>query len=502
VTEVGEWRPEAEPVGPAGFLRGLLERGERRPVPLPLTRQPAPGGSPRLQWMAEAVRKDALGWLFRRGGWRKRLVVAGGRRREGRVSDAGIWERLDVRFSALPLQLAVAAAEDGALALPVVPAALEAAARAGTVPAGDVLALHRLVTSLIAASGVEGAARALPEGEARAAVDGLRKDLQCDVWIVQRDGRQAAAALPATPADVAERLRGLDLPALAGRGAQAMPAPASGGVATNLWVVEVPATTALAVARTPHEARRTANDPWHRAGVGERLARLGRLLAAAPAAARARALEGRRRALVAASPLSLALHLEELGEQARDHATGDAPDGLAPAITRLQPLLAGDRAILATYLDRTLWRAWLEEDALRRRLPAPEQRARWSAAGRGLEAWVCACRTRPDGLRPVMGFLRAYLHQHGNRAPVVEALRLAARAFDRASERDAYLLAASRLFAAGRSVSAVAMRVLDTPIVERTEEEKVFLGEWHETFRGPLEGELEAIRRELAGEVG
>lgn len=498
MTEVGEWRPEAEPVGPAGFLRALLERAERRPVPLPLTRAAAPGGAPRLQWMAQAVRKDALGWLFRRGGWRKRLVVAGGRRREGRISDAGIWERLDVRFSPLPLQLAMAAAEDAALALPAGPAALEAAAKAGKVPAGDVLALHRIVSALITASGVEGAARALPEGEARAAVEGLRKDLQCDVWIVQRDGRQAAAALPVPPADVAEALRGVDLPALAGRGARSVPAPASGGPATNLWVVEVPATTALAIARTPHEARRTATDPWHRTGVGERLARLGRLLAAAPAAARARALEGRRRALVAASPLTLALHLEELGEHVRD----DGPEGLAPAVTRLQPLLAGDRALLATYLDRTLSRAWLEEDALRRRLPAPEQRGRWSAAGRGLEAWVAACKARPDGLRPVMGFLRAYLHQHGNRAPVVEALRLAARAFDRASERDAYLLAASRLFAAGRAVSAVAMRVLDTPIVERTEEEKVFLGEWHEGFRGPLEGELEAIRRELAGEVG
>ena len=34
-------------------------------VALPLVREKVPGGSPRMRWIAEAVRKDALAWVLR-----------------------------------------------------------------------------------------------------------------------------------------------------------------------------------------------------------------------------------------------------------------------------------------------------------------------------------------------------------------------------------------------------------------------------------------------------
>lgn len=466
-------------VGPAGFTRLLLTRGERGQVPLPLARRPAPGGAPRVRWMAEAVKRDALGWLFRAGGWRRRTVVVGGRRREGRLTDEGIAERLDLRFGPAALRLLVAAMEDPPL--PDVGAAL-GAGRGGDLATGDLVAVHRVASALAreALAGGERevgpAALAAPLRQLRLALPACRR-----AWVVGADG----AAL-ATDEDAPED------PAWAEAVRQAVGRRATDE--TVAWRRLAPG-----VLLRPLEG---AGRLWVACAVEPRAqglraaldgARVGAALAALAAArgrgaSPARVVEARRRALLLASPLSRALSAEALGDEA------GAP---------LAPLFAGDRAVLWSYLDQAVARAWLEEEADRRRAPAPDAQPRYAAAARGLAAFAAAATAadRPDALRPLLRFFLGHARRFGNRAPVVAALRERAQAFDRASERDAFLATVAGLFGACRLVAAQAERTLATPVIDRGEEEKVLLADWHDGFRGVAD-ECEAIRRELAGEIG
>jgi hypothetical protein len=59
----------------------------------------------------------------------------------------------------------------------------------------------------------------------------------------------------------------------------------------------------------------------------------------------------------------------------------------------------------------------------------------------------------------------------------------------------------ARLFAVSRGIASEAERILALPFVDRTEEEKVFIADVSE-FTRSIHPELEAIRRELAGEIG
>jgi hypothetical protein len=214
-------------------------------------------------------------------------------------------------------------------------------------------------------------------------------------------------------------------------------------------------------------------------------------------------LEVRRQELLRASPLTRAFSLEELGSPPSRERTGTDEALVAAAAAPLAPLVAGDRALLWTYLDRAVARAWLEEEADRRRAAAPEAMPRYAAAARGAAAFARAAIAagRPDALRPLVRFFHGHVLRFGNRAPVIEALRERARAFDRASEREAFLGTTSRLFGACRLVTATIEQTLNTPVIDRTEEEKVLLGDYHDGFKQVAE-EMEAIRRELAGEIG
>ncbi|MBX3472060.1 MAG: hypothetical protein KF878_34850 [Planctomycetes bacterium] len=460
-------------VGPAGFTRLLLTRGERGQVPLPLARRPAPGGAPRLRWMAEAVKRDALGWLFRAGGWRRRTVVVGGRRREGRLTDEGIAERLDLRFGPAALRLLVAAMEDPPL--PDVGAAL-----GGDLATGDLVAVHRVASALAreALAGGERevgpAALAAPLRQLRLALPACRR-----AWVVGADGSALATDedAPEDPA-WAEAVR----QAVGRRAADETVAwrrlapgvllrPLEG--AGRLWVacaVE-PRAQGLRAARGRASARR-----WPR----------WRPRAAGGLPARGSSRRGGGRSC--RQPAPRALSAEALGDEA------GAPLG---------PLFAGDRAVLWSYLDQAVARAWLEEEADRRRAPAPDAQPRYAAAARGLAAFAAAATAadRPDALRPLLRFFLGHARRFGNRAPVVAALRERAQAFDRASERDAFLATVAGLFGACRLVAAQAERTLATPVIDRGEEEKVLLADWHDGFRGVAD-ECEAIRRELAGEIG
>lgn len=482
-------------VGPAGFTRLLLSREERGQVPLPLQRRAAPGGSPRVRWMADAVKKDAIGWLFRAGGWQRRAVVTQGRRREGRLIDAGIFERLDVRFGPASLRLLVAAMEDPA-PLPAVEGALLASldvGPAGRQPAtGDLVAVHRVVTALLRdASGAPSAREVAPDvlaaplRQLRLAAPGSRR-----VWIVGPD-----AAVLATDEDAptdpswAQAVQ----QALAGHA----PEEGAGWVRATASVLlraidgGVRAWVACAIEPRTSGVKAALDGPQAAAALALLARALGR---GTPRAV----VEARRRDLVRRSPLTRLFSLEELGaEPGADEAA------VAASAKALAPLFAGDRAVLWTYLDRTLARAWLDEEADRRRLPGPESLPRYAAAARGAGAFALAATSaqRPDALRPLLRFFQGHVLRFGNRAPVVEALHERSLSFDRASERDAFKATASRLFAVARAVTAVVERTLATPVIDRAEEEKVLLGDWHDGFK-QVADEMEALRRELAGEIG
>lgn len=473
-------------VGPAGFTRLLLARGERGQVPLPLTRRRAPAGgpAPRVRWMAEAVKKDAIGWLFRQGGWQRRQVVAGGRRREGRLTDAGVFERLDVRFTQAPLRLLIAAMEDPA-PLPALDRGLSSLL-SGPLATGDLVAVHRVVTALVreatasAAREVPAEVMSAPLRQLRLALPGCRR-----AWVVGPGGVALATDedAPEDPAwaqavQQAVTARAPDDAAGWARFASGVLLRAIEG-AGRAWV-------ACSVEGRPAGLRAALEGPAVTGALGQ----LGRALGRGTPRA---VVEARRRELVRVSPLTCALSLEELGR-------GGDLDGATAVIA---PLLAGDRAILWTYLDRAVARAWLDEETDRRRAPAAESQGRYAAAAVGASAFARAALAadRPDALRPLVRFFQGYVLRFGNRAPVVEALRERARAFDRASERDAFLATIAGLFAASRQVTAAIERTLGTPVVDRTEEEKVLLADWHEGFKSVAD-EMEAIRRELAGEIG
>src|SRR5581483_9077283 len=108
---------------------------------------------------------------------------------------------------------------------------------------------------------------------------------------------------------------------------------------------------------------------------------------------------------------------------------------------------------------------------------------------------------RPDALRPLLRFFERYLVMFGQREAVAESFRTHSQTLVRASERARFLAQVARLFAVSRLIAAEAERILATPFVDRTEEEKVFVADVSDFTRSVLP-ELEAIRRELAGEVG
>jgi hypothetical protein len=411
-------------VGPAGYVRGLLGAGERLPVSLPLKRRAAPGGAPRMRWIAEAVKKDALGWLVRSGGWRVRHVVAGGRRREARVWDPKVWGRLGVRFTAGPLRLLVAAMEaDGSLpqlgerTAEVVTAGLE-----GDDPAtGDLLALHRAVSRLRQATRRGGRpgkrARRLRAAECPA----------CGQTLKLRGGGPAPEQCPACEAPIA-------LEDLAGWGQAPKPNPAL------------------------HDA------------------------------------------LLELSPLSLAFDPEAAGRLERHH--DDPAAGEAAVAARLAPLFRGDRPALLSYLDDALARAWLEGEARRRELPAEAALESYRDVVRGLGGYARAASEHPDALRPLIAFFEGYVvRRFGGRAEVGADLRALAQGFDRASERETLLHAAGELFALGRRVDAACEDALAESYVDRTERQKVLLADYHRRFRDVAPA-VEAIRRELVGEIG
>ncbi len=70
-------------MGPARFTETLLTTQEKANVALPLERKRVRVPAPRMRWIADAIKKDALSWICTRGGWREMQVVVGGRREEG-----------------------------------------------------------------------------------------------------------------------------------------------------------------------------------------------------------------------------------------------------------------------------------------------------------------------------------------------------------------------------------------------------------------------------------
>lgn len=348
-----------------------------------------------MRYVADAIRKDALAWLFGRegGGWQELKIVAGGRRHELRLWDEKIFSRLDVRFGDGPLKLLVAAMESR-WSPPQLPKGLAKAATQADVSTGDLIAYHRIADRLLR----------LAKGPETA------RCLVCAAGLEKGPGQKRSC-------------------------------PVCG--------------TKLHARLSPPSERET-----------------------------------RIQALIELSPLTQLFRSSEAGR---------TPAKLRAA---LAPLFKGERPVLLSYMAASLAKSWLREERRRRKLSAERAQTSYAQSARLLEAFVSHCGPRPDALRPLIEFYRTYVLEHGGRAPVTEALREQAQSFDRISERDAFMKTASELFVPARAIQTAVDLALATSFVDRSEAQKVLLSEYHESFRGEVAAEIEAIRRELASEVG
>jgi hypothetical protein len=399
--------------GPAEFARRLLATGEIAPVRGPLRRAKTSGTPPRIAAIRDAIVRSTIGWLARSGGWQGRAVVAGGRRREGRVWASGIWESLQVSFSPASLELvlrsAVAASRPWGITLDSLEQALAGLAPAST---GDLLLFHVALEPLV-----------------------------------------AGARGPGPP----ER------------------------------------------AETPTEDERPARG----ARLDRKAASAEKRPASAPGSSETRAR--RVRALLARSPLTALFRADETEPPAGETERDDAAARAACA-ERFAPLVAGDRAVLLTYLDESLAKRWILRETARRAFAAgeiAEARRSYGALAAAFEGLVDAALAagRPDALRPLARFYERYVVAFGQREAVASYFRQGVQSLTLASERAAALARVARIFSASRLLESAADRILDIPFVDRTEPEKVFVADYQERVRG-IRPELEAMRRELAGEVG
>jgi hypothetical protein len=498
-------------VGPAGFTRSFLRQGgaRREPVSLPLTRRAAPGGAPRVQWLADAVRKSALEWLCREDGWRRRQVVAGGQRRQGRVWAEGIFEHLDLRFTPASLHLLTACME-APTGLPEVSQALAEAVReelARPDPAtGDLLALHVLVSRALPWSGPPNPDRPLAR-VAPPVNPGLSSELEnlrgavrscISLSVLHADGY-----VPATT-DPSPRLQAVLQPAIAwltagdpGLGAGAWQRLGGDHPLLVTRLDEVPAY--LACELKP----RTRSTNLGAATIKAGLARLPHTLLHPDVAANteevsARLTEGvRHRALLRLSPLTQLFRPQEAGLLG---GVLTSPEGVA---ARLAPLFRGDRSLIMAYKDHRLAEAWIHEERRRQRAPAAAAWPAYDSAARALAGYLLAAREakRQDALRPLVRFYARFLVRFGTRVPVLTAYREQARSFDRASEREGFLAAVAGIFEPARSLQRAVDQAMSEAFMDRSEEEKVLLADHHEVFR-EVAPEVEAIRRDLAGEIG
>ncbi|MCA8921564.1 MAG: hypothetical protein KDD82_07115 [Planctomycetes bacterium] len=492
------------PAGPAAFLEALVRTGRRLAVPQPVTRRAAPEdpARSRVRWQAEFLKRDAIGWLAAAGGWRVRQVVVGGRRQQGRIWDPRIWERLGVAFSAAPLLLAERMAQT-TLRAPELDDALAArlaASGAGEPKTGDLVALHRVCRGWLQSLEREGLEGIMPWAQVAAEGDddplGARTERHARLLFVRIDGARSLAVIDTnrTPPRVATSCgRAFEWELALGAFRDA--AEPQGRRWQRALIGRRPVRRA-GVGAGVHvyvllPSRGTYTDPDQR----EVLQALDELREVAVHEPQRRKLDpgsqGALRRMLELSPLTLLSSPQSLG------ALSATPE---EAAARLRPLFAGDRATVVRYLDQHLARAWLAEDAARRAGGEPPLEE-YQAAGRGLQGFALAAAERPDALSPLLEFYQRYLLRYGGREPVVGWFRERSRGFRQASARERFVLAGASLFTPVEQLLRHVERALGRAFVDRSEEEKVLLTDYHERFK-PIADELSAIRRELAGEVG
>ena len=440
---------QAPGVGPAEFTHRLLARREVAFVRGPLRRVKVRATPPRVKAMRDMAVRATIGWLARSGGWQTRAVVAGGRRREGRIWASGIWDSLALGFSPASIELlvraAAASAQPGGATLGRLARAVEGIPAASTT--GDLVLFHLVIGAYLDA--------------------GLGVELVTDATSADTTSAEATSPESASPPPTPPPPRTPPLRAARGSArAEVERAKTEGAAKPGDKTAD----------KSPDKKEPARPDP---------------------------ATEAQRaRALLALSPLTALCRADELDLPlaAKDDAAARAAHA-----RRFEPLVRGDRAVLLTYLDDTIARGWIARESARRAGPLTAATARrYAAMGAALEGLGDAALAagRPDALRPIARFFEQYALRFGQREAVSRDLRERVHAsVPLASERASTLARVARLFEASRPLEATADRVLDTPFVDRTEEDKVYVADYQERLRD-LRPELEAIRRELAGEVG
>lgn len=447
-------------VGPAEFAHRLLSRGELAVVRGPLRRAKTKGTPARIAAIRDMAVRATVGWLARQGGWQTRAVVAGGRRREGRLWASGIWDGLALSFSAASLELLVRTA---AASAPPGAASAPPGADAASAPT-DAPSLARLVRAF------EGIPVAATTGDLVLYHLVLEPVLDAAAAgeLADRTGETPSEGQPVSrPATPTPPPRPTPAPPARQARPTGRPAPTSG-----------PSAAPPAPERPPEKAEKRE-----------------------PAAPDAASEAARARTLIALSPLTGLLRAEEV-----EFPVAAADDSAARAAfgRRFEPLVRGDRAVLMTYLDDAIAKRWLSREPQRRASFGAQGARRYAALAAALEglAQAATAAGRPDALRPIARFFERYVLRFGQREAVSRDLRERVHAsVPLASERAALLGRVARLFEASRVLEREAERVLDTPFVDRSEEDKVYVADYQDRVRD-LRPELEAIRRELSGEVG
>ena len=472
------------PIGPAAYVRGLFTSGRRGHVPLPLNRTRSPGGSDRIRDMAATIKKGSIEWLCREGGWRPMQVVTKGKRRTGRIWQREIWDRLGIRYSDTSLRLVQAMIEAGDGLPDLDPSFVDQVSASfdqDDTPVGDLLAMHRLVEPLLSLPRQE------PPDCCGPLADLIQTIHRCTgAVLVARDGHLVSLSPDETAtAELTEALR------------------SKIGSVYGWTRIEPEGLNAPMWAAPIHEAelfvgvvlkKRTRRFDPETSAVAQALDILRNRLNSADEVHTWEAAQ-RRRDLLRVSPLTQLFEIDEAA----------LLEGVLPKSEALEKrfsfLRRGHAHVLLSYLDESLSRRWIQLEKARRGFTERKAAVYYAGAAVAYSAMIEVLSGRRTGLRPLVRYFSRFVSEFGTRDYAVARYTEQSKGYDRTSERTEFLRTVSLIFAAGTSLEAAAQKALETAFVDRPEEDRAYLSVYHDGYKH-VTTEIEAIRKELAGEIG
>lgn len=218
-------------------------------------------------------------------------------------------------------------------------------------------------------------------------------------------------------------------------------------------------------------------------------------------------------ALLAASPLTALYRGDAFRADYGDgHDDSEAwESAVVAARRRLAPLVAKERALVLTYLDDAVARAWLEAEPARRSAGLDEARMRYASLAATIWGLLAACvdAKRLDAMRPAMRFFERYAVRFGRQQEIVPFFQTRAAELSQSHMgRQSYTRCVSLLFGAVGEINEEAEDVKGEPASLRTASQKAFIkafgGDGDIDARGldDLATDYEDVRAALADEIG